>query len=161
MSDISLDVENAVEPRAWDELAARMGGGYFHCHAHAVHTARRGGGKALFVRALGGDRQCVGIAAATVAAWGESYEAKATEKTPSCRNASSILAKTAWTLSASAAAGSEANSARLQYRENGQSRGFETVPAATPTHWPPAFIALTNSGLARLRAALYMALAWQ
>jgi hypothetical protein len=56
----------AVNPREWDELAASMGGSFFHCHAHAAFESARPNARACFVKAVDGAGQCVGVAVGTI-----------------------------------------------------------------------------------------------
>jgi hypothetical protein len=55
------------DPREWDELAAALGGGFFHCHAGVRLYARMLQAKPLFVRAADGTGRCVGIAGGMMA----------------------------------------------------------------------------------------------
>ncbi len=66
MTDVTVVVESKAEPEAWDELAARMGGGFYHCHAAALYNAARLNGEPVFAQALDCHGECVGLAAGTV-----------------------------------------------------------------------------------------------
>ena len=56
----------AVEAREWDELAAHFDGGFFHCHAYAMHEAGNPNVGPLFVKAINQRGECVGIAVGTM-----------------------------------------------------------------------------------------------
>jgi len=55
-----------VDPGEWDELAASLGGGFFHCHAHAVYESTRSNAKPCFVKAFAEDGQCAGVAVGAI-----------------------------------------------------------------------------------------------
>ena len=61
---MSFQVEfyNRVDPKAWDEQAAALGGCFYHCHAAAIYSARLLGSKALFIKAVQDTGKCVGLA---------------------------------------------------------------------------------------------------
>ncbi len=64
---MNITLEHTVDPREWDDLAMKMGGGYHHCHAAILADALNENGVPLFVKAHNENRECVGIAACTVA----------------------------------------------------------------------------------------------
>jgi len=68
MSDVTIVLDETVEPNAWDKLAASVGGTYFHCHASAMYNAARSRATPLFVNAMNAGGQCVGVAAGTISA---------------------------------------------------------------------------------------------
>src|SRR5438094_7983083 len=57
---------SAVDPHEWDELAASLGGSFFHCHAHATYESTRPNVKPCFVKAFDEEGKCVGVAAGTI-----------------------------------------------------------------------------------------------
>ena len=61
-----IECASAVEPREWDELAARLGGGFFHCHAHVAYESTRPNAKPCFVKAFDERDECVGVAVGTI-----------------------------------------------------------------------------------------------
>lgn len=58
---IQVTCSHVAEPTAWDDLARSFNGSYFHCHAYAVHAARRTGAEPLFVEAREKSGRCIGI----------------------------------------------------------------------------------------------------
>ena len=67
MSIKALECHNQVDPTTWDEQAARVGGGFYHCHAATIYNSRVLQAEPLFISAVGEGGQCVGIATGTVA----------------------------------------------------------------------------------------------
>jgi len=55
-----------VDPGEWDELAASLDGGFFHCHAHAAYESTRPNVKPCFVKAFDGRGKCVGVAVGAI-----------------------------------------------------------------------------------------------
>ncbi|MBN1854468.1 MAG: peptidoglycan bridge formation glycyltransferase FemA/FemB family protein [Pirellulales bacterium] len=45
----------------WDSLAAKLQGGYYHCHAPAISGATRIGADPLFVKAMDNEQRCIGL----------------------------------------------------------------------------------------------------
>src|SRR5438552_14895386 len=55
-----------VNPHEWDELAASLGGSFFHCHAHATYESTHANVKPCFVKASAADGKCVGVAVGAI-----------------------------------------------------------------------------------------------
>lgn len=55
-----------VDQHEWDNLVASLGGGYFHCFAHNMHSAARSNAKPLFVKALDEQGSCIAIATCVI-----------------------------------------------------------------------------------------------
>jgi hypothetical protein len=68
MSDVTVKLESATDPGAWDGLAARLGGTFFHCHASITYNAARVGAAPLFVIATDAEDRCIGAAGGWVSA---------------------------------------------------------------------------------------------
>lgn len=56
-----------VNVEEWDDLAAAMGGGYFHCHAEVQYDAAVTDTAPLFVKAVDDLGQCLGVTTGTIA----------------------------------------------------------------------------------------------
>ncbi len=67
MSIKTLTCDHQVDPAVWDERAAALGGGFYHCHAATTYVARILGAEPLFICAMDDKGQCVGVAAGVVA----------------------------------------------------------------------------------------------
>lgn len=66
MSIHRIECTSAVESQQWDELAAGLGGSFFHCYAHAAYESRRPNVEPYFVKAFDGQKECVGVAVGTI-----------------------------------------------------------------------------------------------
>src|SRR5262245_49126410 len=62
----SVEYASAVDQSEWDELVVRLGGGFFHCHAYALHEAIKPNSKPLFIRAFDQQGCCVGAIVGTI-----------------------------------------------------------------------------------------------
>src|SRR6266496_4154470 len=58
--------DSVVDGREWDELATRLGGGFFHCYAYAAYESLRPHTQPLFVKAFDQQGDCIGIAIGNV-----------------------------------------------------------------------------------------------
>jgi Acetyltransferase (GNAT) domain len=61
-----VQYESTADQAEWDGLAARLGGSFFHCHAHVMYQAAQGRAQPLFVRAYDRAGACVGVAAGVI-----------------------------------------------------------------------------------------------
>jgi hypothetical protein len=63
---LKTDIFDKKDQDYWDNLAARLGGEYYHCHASAMYAAMLANGQPLFVEARNEEGHCVGIAVGTL-----------------------------------------------------------------------------------------------
>jgi dTDP-4-amino-4,6-dideoxygalactose transaminase len=61
-----IEIGRSAEPCEWDELAARLHGGFFHCWANAKYESDRVNVEPCFVRALDEHGECIGVAVGTI-----------------------------------------------------------------------------------------------
>jgi len=66
VKDVTVILRKATGSAAWDEQAARVGGGFYHCYASVMYYATGLAAEPLFVKALDASGACVGVAAGTL-----------------------------------------------------------------------------------------------
>lgn len=57
---------STVDAQEWDSLVVRFKGGLFHCHAHAIYSARLSQSQPLFLKVCDDGGECVGLAVGTL-----------------------------------------------------------------------------------------------
>jgi len=62
MSSAEVECASAVEQRKWDELAAYLGGSFFHTYAYGMHESVQRNTEPLFIKAFDQKGECCGVA---------------------------------------------------------------------------------------------------